>query len=59
MAGAEVDPGDIIEFCRRHLARYKCPRTVDFVPSLPRNPSGKILKTALRERYWQNRGRNV
>ena len=59
VAGAEVDPGDIIEFCRRHLARYKCPRTVDFVPSLPRNPSGKILKTALRERYWQNRGRNV
>jgi len=54
-----VDPGEIIEFCRRHLAGYKCPRTVEFVPSLPRNPSGKILKTALREPYWQNHKRNV
>ena len=59
VATTEVDPDEIIEFCRRHLAGYKCPRTVDFVPSLPRNPSGKILKTALREPYWQNRGRNV
>jgi acyl-CoA synthetase (AMP-forming)/AMP-acid ligase II len=59
VATTEVDPGDIIEFCRRHLAGYKCPRTVDFVPSIPRNPSGKILKTALRKPYWQNRARNV
>ena len=59
VAATEVDPDEIIEFCRRHLAGYKCPRTVDFVPSLPRNPSGKILKTVLREPYWQNRGRNV
>ena len=59
VATTEVDPDEIIEFCRRHLAGYKCPRTVDFVPSLPRNPSGKILKTVLREPYWQNRGRNV
>jgi acyl-CoA synthetase (AMP-forming)/AMP-acid ligase II len=59
VATGDVDPGDIIAFCRRHLAGYKCPRTVDFAPSLPRNPSGKILKTALREPYWQNRARNV
>ena len=56
---AEVDPADIIEFCRRHLAAYKCPRTVDFVPEIPRNASGKILKTMLREPYWRGRTRNV
>lgn len=55
----DVEPGDIIEFCRRHLAGYKCPRTVEFAASLPRNPSGKILKTALREPYWRGRARNV
>ena len=44
VATAEIDPAEIIEFCRRHLAGYKCPRTVDFVPSLPRNASGKILQ---------------
>jgi len=59
VATTEIDPGDIIDFCRRHLAGYKCPRTVDFVASLPRNASGKILKNALREPYWQDRTRNV
>ena len=51
---AEIEPDEIIEFCRRQLAGYKCPRTVDFAPSLPRNASGKILKTELRQPYWQD-----
>ena len=55
----EIEPDEIIEFCRRHLAGYKCPRTVDFAPSLPRNASGKILKTELRQPYWQDRARRV
>lgn len=59
VAADEVDAKDIIAFCRAHLAAYKCPRTVDFVASLPRNPSGKILKTALREPYWRDRARKV
>ncbi len=59
VATAEIDPGDIIEFCRQHLAGYKCPRTVDFVLSLPRNASGKILKTTLREPYWCDQARMV
>jgi acyl-CoA synthetase (AMP-forming)/AMP-acid ligase II len=55
----EIEPDEIIEFCRRHLAGYKCPRTVDFAPSLPRNASGKILKTELRQPYWQDRARRI
>jgi acyl-CoA synthetase (AMP-forming)/AMP-acid ligase II len=55
----EIEPDELIEFCRRHLAGYKCPRTVDFAPSLPRNASGKILKTELRQPYWQDRARRV
>lgn len=50
---------DIIGFCRDRLAGYKCPRTVDFVASLPRNASGKILKRDLREPYWEGRERAV
>jgi acyl-CoA synthetase (AMP-forming)/AMP-acid ligase II len=54
-----IEPADIIEFCHRHLAGYKCPRTVDFVESLPRNASGKILKNQLRQSYWQDRARRI
>lgn len=59
VATTQLDPADVIEFCRGHLAGYKCPRTVDFVESLPRNASGKILKTELREPYWRDRARRV
>jgi acyl-CoA synthetase (AMP-forming)/AMP-acid ligase II len=50
---------ELIEHCRTHLAHYKCPTSVDFASSLPRNPSGKILKRELREPYWQGRDRKV
>jgi acyl-CoA synthetase (AMP-forming)/AMP-acid ligase II len=42
---------DAIDYCRANLARYKCPTSVDFVDALPRTPSGKVMKHALRERY--------
>jgi acyl-CoA synthetase (AMP-forming)/AMP-acid ligase II len=59
VTATEIEPAGIIEFCRRQLAGYKCPRTVDFAPSLPRNASGKIVKVELRQPYWQDRGRRV
>ena len=42
---------EIIDFCRARLARYKCPTSIDFVPALPRNASGMVLKRELREPY--------
>jgi acyl-CoA synthetase (AMP-forming)/AMP-acid ligase II len=42
---------DVIAYSRERLANYKVPRRVEFVESLPRNPSGKVLKTVLREEY--------
>lgn len=59
VADGEIHPGDVIEFCREHLAGFKCPRTVDFVSELPRNASGKILKTQLREPFWKDRSRGI
>jgi long-chain acyl-CoA synthetase len=41
----------LIAFCRERLAHYKCPRSVDFDPALPRQDNGKLYKHALRERY--------
>ncbi len=42
---------ELIDHCRANLAHYKCPRSVDFVASLPRYDSGKLSKHALREQY--------
>ncbi|MBM3218884.1 MAG: long-chain-fatty-acid--CoA ligase [Candidatus Rokubacteria bacterium] len=50
---------DIIAFARERLAHYKCPTSVDFAPTLPRNPSGKLLKRELREPYWRGRERRI
>jgi len=44
---------EIIEYCRSKLASFKCPKSVVFVDSLPRNQMGKVLRKALREQYGQ------
>jgi long-chain acyl-CoA synthetase len=49
--GATVKAEDVIAFARGRLAGYKLPRSVEFVGELPRTPSGKVLKRALRDRY--------
>ena len=46
--GAAMREEEVVEYCQSHLASYKKPKSVRFVPSLPRNPSGKVLKTILR-----------
>ena len=57
--GARATEAEIIEHCRQHLASYKKPASVDFLPELPKNAYGKILKRELRERYWAGRERRV
>ena len=44
----------LITHCHAQLAKYKCPRSVDFVDELPRMPNGKLLKRVLRARYWED-----
>jgi long-chain acyl-CoA synthetase len=57
--GASVTEADLIQFCRRQLATFKCPTSVDWVTELPRNPSGKVLKKDLRAPFWAGRDRMV
>jgi acyl-CoA synthetase (AMP-forming)/AMP-acid ligase II len=57
--GENPSEDDVINFCKEHLARYKAPRSVEFVDALPKNPQGKILKRELRDRYWQGRERKI
>jgi acyl-CoA synthetase (AMP-forming)/AMP-acid ligase II len=57
--GTTTTEEEIIGFCRGKLGGFELPRSVDFVDTLPRNPSGKVLKRNLREPYWIGRGRHV
>lgn len=43
---------ELIDFCNEHLARQKCPRSIDFVTEFPRLPTGKLYKKPLRDKYW-------
>ena len=55
----EATEDELIAYCREHLAHYKCPKSVDIIEALPRNPTGKILKRDLRKPYWEGRDRST
>src|SRR5205807_9719654 len=50
---------ELLAFCRERLAGYKCPRTIDFLESLPRDPNGKLYKRRLRDPHWAVAGRSI
>ena len=45
--GHAASAGEVIEFCRAHLADFKCPKTINFLAELPKGPTGKLLKREL------------
>jgi fatty-acyl-CoA synthase len=51
--GLQITAEEILEHCRRHLASFKVPKSVEFVEALPKTGTGKILKAMLREKYWK------
>jgi len=50
-AGPDLER-ELVAFCRANLAHYKCPQAIDFDAELPRQPTGKLYKRLLRDRYW-------
>ena len=61
-AGAEPGPAltaELLAFAGGKLARFKLPRTIDYVPELPRDPNGKLYKRRLRDPYWAGRDRSI
>ncbi len=57
--GASATPEELINYSRERLAHFKCPRSVEVVAALPRNPTGKVLKRELRAPYWEGQQRQV
>jgi len=54
--GAPVEPGELIEHCKTHLARYKAPKHIEFVEDLPHSSVGKVLRREVKRRYWEEKG---
>jgi long-chain acyl-CoA synthetase len=50
---------ELLAFCKERLAAFKCPRSIDFVDELPRDPNGKLYKRKLRDPYWVGRERAI
>jgi long-chain acyl-CoA synthetase len=50
---------ELMAFSEERLAKYKLPKSIDFVPELPRDPNGKLYKRKLRDPYWQGRERVI
>lgn len=56
---SDVSEQGLIDYCREHLAHFKCPSSIERRDEIPRNPTGKILKRELRAPYWQGKDRAV
>jgi len=53
-----VEPGDeladsILEHVQGRLGKFKWPKSIDFIDTMPRDPSGKLYKRKLRDPYWE------
>ena len=57
--GSDLDEATVIAYAKGRIAGFKCPKSVDFIDALPRNPSGKILRRELRAPYWEGKERMV
>jgi long-chain acyl-CoA synthetase len=56
---ATVPEDELLAWCRERLAAYKCPRSVDVVTNMPRDPNGKLFKRLLRDPYWEGRASRI
>jgi acyl-CoA synthetase (AMP-forming)/AMP-acid ligase II len=57
--GQSVTERELIDHCRKHLAHFKCPTSIEFRDALARTATGKLQKFKLREAYWAGRDRKV
>ena len=58
-AGVEQIEANLRTFCAEQLAKYKQPKSYDFIDELPRDPNGKLYKRRLRDPFWAGRDRAI
>jgi long-chain acyl-CoA synthetase len=57
--GEKATEEELIAHCKKHIAGFKCPKSVEFCESFPRTGLGKIAKNILRDEYWKGYERKV
>ena len=57
--GKQVSESELMDFCKGKIADYKIPKSIDFVVSLPKGGSEKILRKEVKEKYWKDFDRKV
>ena len=57
--GSTLDEESLIRFCKENLASYKKPKSIVFIPELPKNDNGKVLRKELKEPFWKGYDRKV
>ena len=60
--GIEAGPAladEIMAFCRERVAKFKCPKSIDFIAEMPRDPNGKLYKRKLRDPYWEGKEKAI
>jgi long-chain acyl-CoA synthetase len=59
VSGGPALGDELVAFCRERLAKYKCPKSFDFIAEMPRDPNGKLYKRKLRDPYWDGKQRAI
>lgn len=57
--GARATEEELLQFCKQHLAGYKCPKQIEFWNTLPRTVVGKLLRRDVRNKFWAGRERQI
>jgi long-chain acyl-CoA synthetase len=57
--GPPVTEQELIDFCKEHLAGYKCPKKFEFWETLPKSAVGKLLRREVKAKFWQGRDRRI
>jgi len=50
-SGSAINEAQLLKYCRAHLSHYKCPHSIQFLDTLPKTGTGKLLKKELRDKY--------
>jgi len=51
--------GEILDFCKETLAKFKTPKSIDYTNEMPRDPNGKLYERKLRDPYWEGKDRAI